>query len=231
MKLEELKKQLQAHFSNNRIKSVLDLMEENLSIESDIYDDFLLIRQRYNHYQDEKMAEVVEYSQGDVFLNKITKSILHLIRKLAPSDLSVKKNKILNEIKNPILLISSPDLTIPSLEDFMISLNFTNVTIKDSIALEERNQFDLIILDNRHLPSCFRKDDFDKLEENLKSRVESRIKLMEAIIHETPLFMIHFGEQLFWINSFRKRIHAANSQFSLFARTKEMLDFINTYRV
>ena len=112
-------------------------------------------------------------------------------------------------------------------------MNFSNISV---CGIEEFQKidyepFDLVIFDNRDIPPCFSKNKLEELDNEIKSLVLQRIEIMESVVKNSSKFIIHYGDFFYWINLNRERIQAANSQFSLYARTKEVIEFVNTYRI
>ncbi|MCB0650812.1 MAG: hypothetical protein KDC85_06015 [Saprospiraceae bacterium] len=231
MNIDTLKRDLKNLFSENKIKTIIENLKEVLIRDSDLHSEFLQICRRYNEVYDRKMAALIEDTTANLELNKVGESILYLIDKMTQEDIKSVSKLSHQEITNPILLITNDPAKGQKLKAFLHQLNFTIVDIFTSAEDLENKTYDLAIIDNRHLAYCPNAKVLSEMEASKKQAIEERIKLMEQLIRDTSLFMIHFGEYFFWITDHRERIHAANSQFSLYGRTKEMLEFINTYRV
>lgn len=232
MELKILKEKIQDLFEANKIKRSLSLLKQELSRESEKYSDYISIRRRFNEVQDDKMADTIDFSTANTALNKIGQALLNFINTLEEVDLETKKQFLHQEISNSILVFTeyeSPE----KLKDFFNQLNFKDVSVYRTIDFEEvrYNEFDLIIFDNRDLPTCYSKKDVEKLDPEIQKQIHDRIAQMDLIIKESSKFLIHYGNILYWINSNRERVQAANSKFSLYARTKEVIEFINTYRI
>ncbi|MEN0004625.1 MAG: hypothetical protein AAF798_10785 [Bacteroidota bacterium] len=235
MELELLTKELHQLFESNRLGRALALLKRKLNIESARYNTLLIIARRYNKHLDESMAGVQASGQETTIeLNRIGQALLQFIDTLEESDLGSGLKLSHHEVSNQIAVFSE-EVAPESLELFFKRLNFTNVKAFNAKDFDEikDEKFDLIIFDNRDLPPCHSKQLFDKLEPSQRDQVEGRIAKMQEIISTTAKFLIHYGDFLYWISSKanRKRIQPANSQFSLYARTKEVIEFINTYRV
>lgn len=231
MKINTFKKNLTNLFSENKIKAVLKILKKELNENTDSYMEYIQIRRRYNALSDQQMAALIADEAAMTELNKIGAAILQFIQKMKAEDLKNNMVASLSQIANPILLITNDAQKLSSLKNFMEQLNFSSVKVTHSSDIPEEGSYDLVIIDNRHFPACPNEKILSQMAPEPQKEIRQSLELMDKLIRNTSLFIIHFGEYLYWINQHRERIHAANSQFSLYARTKEMLDFINTYRV
>ena len=85
------------------------------------------------------------------------------------------------------------------------------------------NKYDFIVFDCRSMP-LYKVQDFIALP----AEVQSYFFLLDRYIQDTNKYILFFGK--YYHNLNYERCPAANSQFSLFARMKELIDFLNNYR-
>jgi len=234
--IEEYQNQLRSQFYNSKFKLILKSLRDNILSGSSLSDQLLLIKQRYNDLQDQQMAGTISRQEYTLEKNAINRSILGLINELSEED--VKSQLVGNEvsIKNPILVICPNSDSKVFLDKLLSQINFTNRTLRleeevSTPVKGEEHLHDLVIFDNRDLPAIRHSKALDDLSAEEQARAKRRVKLMEAFVKDTPYFIVHLGEHLYWINDNRDRVNAANSMISLYARTRETLDFINSYRV
>ncbi len=232
MELKSLKEKLQDLFESNKIKSSLSLLKQELSRESEKYSIFLSIGRRFNQVQDQKMANTIDFNNANIELNKIGESLLNFIGTLKEVDLESENQFIHKEVSNHIAVFTEYE-ALEKVEDFFNQLNFRNISVFRVNDFEnvKDDEFDLIIFDNRDLPPCFSEKKLDELNKDVQQQISNRIQKMNILIKESSKFLIHYGDFLYWINFNRERVQAANSKFSLYARTKEVIEFINTYRI
>jgi len=232
MELENLKEKLQDLFEANKIKESLLLLKQELSRNSGKYSIFILIMRRFNDIQDQKMANTIDSNSYNIEANKIGGAFLNFIGTLDETDLETMNHFVHKKVGNQIAVFTENESS-EKVEDFFHQLNFRNVSVfrANNFDNVEYTNFDLLIFDNRDLPPCFSKNKLDEFEDAIKARILGRIEKMDSVIRDSSKFLIHYGDFLFWINSNRERVQAANSQFSLYSRTKEVIEFINTYRV
>ena len=232
MELQNLKEKLQDLFEANKVKTSLSILKQELSRESEKYSIFLSIGRRFNQIQDQKMANTIDFNTANIELNKIGEALLNFIETLGEVDLESMNQFIHKEVSNQIVVFTEHEAP-EKVEDFFNQLNFKNISVFRTINFEKvkYDEFDLIIFDNRDLPPCFPRNKLEDLESEVSERILIRIEKMNSVIKGSSKFLIHYGDFLYWINSNRERVQAANSKFSLYARTKEVIEFINTYRI
>lgn len=227
--MKDFKENLLNLIAKNEVKKVLQILSDSINKESDRYNDFVKISARYNGLLDLKMINTIDFSQFILETNKINDTILWFIDKLSSDEIYESKDSSAEYIDNPILIVfSSEDYRIDEILKETDLSNITAISIDEQIPDEK---FDLIIFDNRDLKTCYNEKALEAFSPKEQHLISNRIALMNKYLENTSNFIIHFGEILYWVNNNRERVHAANSKFSLYARTKEMLAFINSYRV
>lgn len=231
MEILELKEKLQDQLSGNELRKVLDTLKEILKSGTDTHNNFILLRRRFNDMMDKRQTNTISFDNEQIESNKIAIALLDCIQLLEQKDLKSTSVSGHKDINAPLLVLTDKEY-LQSITDLFKSLRLTNTSVlsfnEDNIQYEG---YDLIIFNNTDLPFCPSADALNKMELTLKQKIDNRTALMKHVLDNTPRFLIHFGDLLFWLNNHRDRIHAANSKFSLYARIKEMLDYIDTYRV
>jgi len=86
------------------------------------------------------------------------------------------------------------------------------------------DQYDLIIFDARTLPPVYKTEDFAQLPHE----VQQHYFLLDRYISDTTKLVVFFGKMYHKLN--QERCISANSKFTLFARIRELIDFINHYQ-
>lgn len=228
MNFEKLIKELQNLYVKNDIDRILKILKQVLKTDNKKYLVFLSLLRRLNAYSDKDMIigkkNIEEY-------NEIAGAVLNFVSTLDSSNLYRDANYAIDGISNKILVLSKEEKK-EELSKFFRKVYFDNVTIEDYESTDYYlDGFDLIVFDNRDLPFCFNKNTYNNLSNEKQDLIQNRIRIMEQALEKSSRLIIHFGEFLYWINSHRDRVQAANSKFSLHARTKEVIEFINTYRV
>lgn len=230
MEVSKLQKKLHDLYEDNKIKNVFSTLKAELDAEGERISIFRNLKRRYNKITDQKMADTIDRGAYNLEMNQVLEALSSFIESLKTSDLGSKVEPSHAEISNQILVFTK-EQEVENVSEFFRQLNFVNVKVKQNGEEVELSEFDLIVFDNSDLPVCYNRKSFAELEAEQRIIVEKRMEEMDFIINESSKFIIHFGGILFWVNAHRDRVQAANSKFSLYARTKEVIDFINTYRV
>lgn len=85
------------------------------------------------------------------------------------------------------------------------------------------DKYDLIVFSGHLLGEIRHEEAFNKLPEEAKYH----ISLLDYCIESTNKYIVYFGKFYFRLN--QERCPSANSKFTLFARIRELIDFLNHY--
>lgn len=234
MQILKLQDQLREDIASNKMGQAIKQLRAAIKKDSHYLYTLITLSAEYNRIADRTLINLADHADADRELNSITHRLLQLIEKLSEddiqSDIQVKETGWLN----PILLLAFSAEAKSEIEAFFRPLDFRKVRFELAEAYRpEWNQTaDLTIWDNRDLPYCPRREDMERLKERERTIIFRRLPILEACLAEMPSpHFIHFGEPFFLVNEYRQCVNAANSFYSLYARIRETLDFINTYRV
>jgi hypothetical protein len=85
------------------------------------------------------------------------------------------------------------------------------------------DKYDFIVYDCRMAPT-YKIEDYIKLPDE----VQAHFSLLDRYIQDTNKYIVFFGR--YYHNLNYERCPSANSKFTLYARMKELMDFLNNYR-
>lgn len=86
------------------------------------------------------------------------------------------------------------------------------------------DKYDFIVFDAHSLPPAPNIEAFTKLPDD----IQAHYFLLEKYIGDTAKYIVFFGK--YYHNLNQERCPSANSKFTLFARIRELIDFINHYK-
>ena len=86
------------------------------------------------------------------------------------------------------------------------------------------DKYDFIVFDAHSLPPVFNIEAFTKLPED----TQAYYFLLDRYLRDTTKYILFFGKHYHNLN--HERCPSANSKFTLFARIRELIDFINHYK-
>jgi len=206
----------------NRLSKVFELMNQHLTDEAKHEIGLILLKSQVRRVEFDKLKGIITQNTALVTFNQMSDNLLGIIKYLEDSDLLNEDEIDERDILHYILVITDKKRE----EDFknlLNSLRFKNIKFANSLDIEQAQQFDLVIFDNMDLPNK------RQLTDEEKATITAREKVMKTCIDNTKQFIIHYGNYLNLINYHRDRIQSANSQFSLYARVKEVINFMEAY--
>lgn len=86
------------------------------------------------------------------------------------------------------------------------------------------DKYDFIVFDAHSLPPAPSVEAFTKLPDD----IQAHYFLLDRCLRDTNKYVLFFGK--YYHNLNQERCPSANSKFTLFARIRELIDFINHYK-
>ena len=186
------------------------------------------LKTEYNQLQDEHLKELIEWEAYVERRQGIINELTQLSRHFQLTDTGELGSW--GKHVTPILAITFDPKEIEKLEDFFAKFAFTQVDVRTWNENPGFDNYKIIVFDNTDLM-----DEQEAERSNLRISQENkrsdRIIQMDYCVSRSACFILHYGNQFSWVNENRARAHAANSKFALYARLKELVDFIEAYRV
>ncbi len=235
------------------VDAVFELLEKYLDPSTKKHDDFILLsgelnRARRHDYLGLEEDRIKNITARNKSIFRLQQFVNHLNQEdLLDQERSGRQH---HWIYDKVLIIThSPDEAhIQDTERFFYELKFRNakaifleaadnneklnldthfplskVKEKSEETKYKESPIGVVIFDNTDLPDCPTINGANEL-------IKKRVKLMEAFMEKSPYTFVHYGERIYWLNDkkIRTRFQAANSRFALYARVKEVLDFLTT---
>lgn len=223
MELNTLKQAAKRALSQDLL-GAFDLLRKHLEKQVEVYESYLLILGRFHRLKKDQINGILSYEKYEQRVATISRDLMTLIDLLTEADMALHSNSY-QRIQNPILVICRDQSDRQDMVDFFARLEVQAVEIRVIEAYEALPKYDLLIFANHSLGTM--------KEGRVSYSVEDhkRFALMERYLSEPHSYGIHYGG--FWPNrnAFLEQAHAANSRFSLYGRIKEMIDYLNHYRV
>lgn len=242
MTLTQLKSQTAAFIAEGQIDEAFELLELHLDHSKEGWQNFAAQRGRLKRATRRWNQTRIKFEDFDLIESQVAHSLSEMINELSPADLNTQSSGAPHQLIEDKIVVISPSAEEETLEEtrkFFQKLRYKNtqvIALSEYRDLEQHVAFEkeaaaeekirLVVFDNRDLP-------FSPKEEYARPTVKARAALMQAFMEKTDYFFIHYGEVLYWLNTpeARRRFHPANSQFALYARVREMLDFMATMNV
>lgn len=230
----DLKKKIREQISDNRTQHAIKWIQASLNDECDYLPALVLLSSEYNRIADRVLLNIGNYEDTEREFNSLNYRLLQFIEKLSDEDLKDQLESQSSGRTNTILIFTFTGKAREEMSTFFRPLDFEDVTIELVKDYDPKwnETADLTIWDNRDLAYCPERESMDKLKEIKRALILERLPFLKDCLREYPSpHFIHFGEPFFLVNENRNCVNAANSFYSLFARIRETLDYINTYRV
>ncbi|MCU0445275.1 MAG: hypothetical protein MUE85_10190 [Microscillaceae bacterium] len=238
MTISNIQNELKTIIANDKIEQYFEFCHNILGKSTQIYNSLIALQGQFYDLKNQKKDQIITNEEANIRKNRLRLSLLSLIGEISISDLENSDISLqdIEDLKrqtishNPTILVICPsEDEIEEVKYLFDCLKFDKTEVRYLNKFVPVQQYDLIIFDNRDLPYCPQETNLDKLSE--KMLVEQRVNLMNKYIDKGFRPIVHWGEILYWVNYHREKVHAANSKFSLFARIKEVLDFMAVYHL
>ncbi len=174
----------------------------------------------------------ITYDEFSLNIRRLNNAAVDLVSKLEEEDL-IDDWELLSVIKDSILVYCFDEDDRKTLEDVYDNFIFKGVHFAYADELqrlptlkEDDTDWRLVVFSMAHIKDDIR-NERDLSDPGIVSRYnQERFKLLERIIEDTDYYIVYHGNEFYRLKEWRNRVHAANSPFSLLARTEEMLDFL-----
>lgn len=222
MTLEELKQTVEELIIRNRMGKVFELMNQYLTNDAKREIGLTLLRSEVRRNKDAEQKGLILAEAVEVFYSKMYLRILNILEDLTTSDMLTDKDFDERNIYDFIVVITNTERE-NNLRQLLANLRFKKVEFYTDYQYEYVKHAAIIIFDNMDLPSG------RNLSENEVATIKSREAIIQKCLDETAeQYLIHYGNYLQLLDFNRDRMQGANSQFSLYARVKEVIEFNNT---
>ena len=221
--LEQLQLDLKDLLTDN-IQSCIKELKRLLSPKSMAYDDLILVQTRYNELSKKEHQAIIHEENVKIDKNQIITALLAFINRLTNEDLKVEAFQA-HSIETIILVVTNDEAMM---RKFFSTYFFKNVHFTTSNTIDLPDACELIVFDNKIMGGDLYNE---KDEINLSEEVQQHLGLLRTYLSQTSLNIVYYGNNLDLVTKYRDRIHAANSQFALYARIKEMIEFMRYYKL
>lgn len=213
---------IQLLINNGRLRQALEALEAIQPRPPELE----ALRDAYNELQLAHLQERVSWDQYQKSREELVSRISALSEQLkSPGGGDVSAAPA---IPLPILAVTFADRLVEQWEDLFKKFSFTG---GKACTWENRLAFDpfrIILFDNTDLMGEREAEEsFLKMDQR-KKRQERELQ-MEYCLANSTAYLLHYGNYLSWLEGHRARAHAANSKFALYARLKELVEFIKAY--
>jgi hypothetical protein len=184
-------------------------LEASLDPRRDAWNDLIALLAEFNRLKRENLNNLLSREEYNRDYARLTQRVLSLIDGLQEEDLSATR-QLREEIHERILVVTRPERRA-YMERFFSKKYFKNVAYIHYGEAVPAERFDLMLLE-------------DMEPEPLSAM------LMEQYVEGAEAYVLYFGEKFPLERArYADKVYFANSIFSLYARIREMLDFMKYY--
>lgn len=186
-----------------------------------------MLKQDYNGLQAFHLAQRLEWEQYETMLADLHQPLASLVRQL---DASAELPRT-NIVELPILVFAhAHEHRVKEMADLFRKFAFVGTEVRTWEDNPVLGSYPIVVFDNQHLLKEDAQLDKHPLRMQQAEARAIRIQAMEYCIQNSTAILLHYGNYLKWLEDHRRRVHAANSQFALFARLREMVEFLEVTR-
>jgi hypothetical protein len=209
--LNELRSKCKSLLSEDKIAQCLKLIDSSIKPNYANYDDLVLIINKHSRLRRSIANNTIKSEEVELGFALINKSILHFIREISDEDIT-EIGLLREQIQDNILIICRTE-KLNEMQLFFGKQYFPNVHF---------------IIYGQEIPT--KKFDVVVLEDNPIGSVEKTGLNLWEYIKDVNAYFLYYGEGRLTIpENFISKLYISNSPFSLYARLKELLDYIKYF--
>jgi hypothetical protein len=217
--LEKTQTECRQQLEKSNMQNCLKQLKTALSQDTPLRHDLTLILANYNALlRGEQLLDPSDFRRE---MAKTQKAILTFIQQLEDSD--VREGVFIETL----LIICNPDKRT-DMEAFFGKKYFPNAEFINYSEALPKGIYDVVVLeDEANLISQCVKDPEGKLTKTAANA--QRQEDMKNYLNATDAYFIYSGPGRFDMPLYAHRVYFSNSRFSIYARLKELLDYIKYY--
>lgn len=217
-------KTLKNYVAKGKTRQALEELKASLSPDSDFYNDLHLLMANFAANTKAMMLGLQADAEIQIENNKLNHRLLTFLDSLTPDDFKTTA-AMSNPITNALLVITPNAERQALMQDLFYRLGMTSAAVKVFSESLDWSAYEIIVFDNEDLPQG------RDLSSEQVAQTQAREAQMQHVIQESTAVLVHFGGFLSLVNQHRNRMQAANSRFTLYARIREVADFLNAMRI
>lgn len=202
-------------------EKAFDLVWERLSPKSSFKNDFAVLNGRRRDVERENMRGKMDYEVFSRQINQITSDFLGFVNRLSDDDLDLIRDP--DKISAHLFVLTPTEDTTVAMSQFFPFEYFREVEFEN----EKGYQY----LDSNCMNTVVVFDHYNHkgVEVDIEQR-EAQLTKLKWILNNRTCQIVWFGGYHEIVKENSTRIGAANFPFTLYARIREMLDFLKYYQ-
>lgn len=228
----QLRTQIQTAIGEDQVNRAFDLLATHLHPHADVRDEYLTHSAGWKDLQKQKRIAITDLAYLDQKKNHIRSALLEIAKALQPADLRDPEALVKPALRLPILVICKDEIDEHYMRDFFSRLDFQDVRIEIRSAYAEPAQDVRILVFANHTLVSLRDNAgrfyYEEADQARIALMEQYLTALESARRFT--YAVHFGGNWAGRDRWLDWANAANSRFTLYARLREVADFMIHYR-
>ena len=209
MKLQNFKSELKNKLIKKAPSDVIFELQRHLVPDTSRYITFLTLASAYSNLKADEMSGVLSEKEISIEHNKIVRNLINYIDILEKDEVFDSPLHYIPIIEEVLIVCNSNEEE--TFEKLFRKLNFKNVTVRAEYKFNDDDKQLIIVFDGR--------------TKNVDELMTEYLKKKESA------FLFFLGEYSNVVKENRERVYAANSKIALYARIKELIDYIKTLKI
>lgn len=224
MTATEFKTEITNFIIKSRLDKALAFFIEKLKPKAFCFNDILVLSASLESWERRDTLSLEKTEDVQINRNKITSAILNYVEDLKDDDLKPQ------ETPNKILVLCANDSDELHMYKFFGRMQFTSYKIVQTKNYYDPSKFEFIVFDNHS--SKEKKFLAINAVQSLPEEEKAHLNRLNEYLKDSDKFIVYYSHHFYdLVNEQRDRFHAANSQFALFSRIREMQEFVKYDRL
>lgn len=220
----EFKSEISKYIAKSRLDKALAFFLENLKPEAHCYNEILVLSASFEQWKQINSIGTESSEDLQKHRNRTALAIADFADSLDNDDLKSQ------EISNKILVLCANDSDELHMYKFFGRMQFSSYKIVQTKSYFDPSKFEFIVFDNHS--SSEKKFLTTHTVQNLPDAEKAHLNRLNDYLEKSDKFIVYYSHHFYdLVNEHRDRIHAANSQFALFSRIREMQEFVKNDRL
>lgn len=232
MTIQEVRSKLYNALGDDRMDDALGLLIDHVKKTGAVWERLCVLRADYNRLKTQILQRSIDLADAELERNRLSGVVLDFFHDLQPEDIRPDGTYTAQLIANPILFLTHNTEQNQDVQVFAEMLKFSKVAVRNLMAYTPEDEaYDLVVFDNQDLSRCDTAEQLERGEVDNIGLMEDRLDLMERYREKTNYYFIHYGPYLFYPDQYRNRFVQAETRFGLYTRIREVLRFLDAYRM
>lgn len=199
--------------SQNDLGGLLKTLDEDIAESSKLKDELIVHTRKFNQLSSDSRSNLLDYQEFTKETNRICSSLLGFIEALTETDLSPTK-PLRDTFFERILVIVADEERKKWISQFFAAEYFPNLSFHVEKDLADTEKYSIVVFDN-----MFNKDEIP----------QGWKELLKAYLNLPGFYLLYLGGHNEDVAKYPTKAYATNTIFSIYARLREMVEFMKYF--